>query len=56
MQKFKIVSNTTPIISLLKLSKLEILNKLFGEIYIPFAVFKEIEAGKHKHIIKIYLN
>ena len=44
----KVVSNTTPIISLLKLSKLEILKDLYGQICIPFAVYREIEAGKSK--------
>jgi len=45
----KIVSNTTPLISLLKLSRLDILKELYGEIFIPTAVYKEIEAGKHKN-------
>lgn len=44
----KIVSNTTPIISLLKLNRLDIFQKLYNEIYIPSAVYKEIEAGKIK--------
>lgn len=44
----KIVSNTTPIISLLKLSQLDILKELYSEITIPNAVFHEIEAGKSK--------
>lgn len=43
-----VVSNTTPIISLLKLSRLDILQELYSEISIPFAVFEEIEAGKNK--------
>jgi predicted nucleic acid-binding protein len=49
----KVVSNTTPIISLLKIGKLEILKDLYKEIYIPQEVFSEIEAGKHK---EYYLN
>jgi predicted nucleic acid-binding protein len=44
----KVVSNTTPLISLLKLSKLELLKELYGTIIIPTAVFYEIEAGKEK--------
>ena len=44
----KIVSNTTPLISLMKISELEILKKLYSEIFIPQAVYKEIEAGKNK--------
>ena len=49
----KVVSNTTPIISLMKIGKLEILKDLYEEIYIPQEVLSEIEAGKHK---KYYLN
>lgn len=44
----KVVSNTTPIISLLKIGKLELLQKLYGEILIPNEVFNEIESGKNK--------
>jgi predicted nucleic acid-binding protein len=44
----KIVSNTTPIISLLKIGKLQILKDLYGTISIPQEVFNEIEAGKSK--------
>ena len=44
----KVISNTTPIISLLKLSKIEILKDLYSEIIIPQAVFNEIEEGKYK--------
>ena len=42
----KVVSNTTPIISLLKLNKLDLLKQLYKQIHIPFAVYHEIEAGK----------
>jgi predicted nucleic acid-binding protein len=44
----KVVSNTTPLISLLKLSRLNLLKELYGTIIIPNAVFQEIEAGKDK--------
>ena len=44
----KVVSNTTPLISLLKTDKLQILKVLYTEIYIPQEVFNEIEAGKNK--------
>ena len=44
----KVVSNTTPIISLLKIGKLNIFKDLYGEIFIPQEVFNEIEAGKNK--------
>lgn len=48
----KIVSNTTPIISLLKLNRLELLQKLYEQINIPTAVYEEIEAGKTKGYYK----
>jgi predicted nucleic acid-binding protein len=48
----KVVSNTTPIISLLKLSKLDILKNLYSEISIPYAVFQEVVAGKNKDYYK----
>ena len=35
-------------VSLLKLSRFDILKELYGEIYIPKAVYKEIEKGKNK--------
>ena len=44
----KVVSNTTPIISLLKIDKLQILKDLYDEIFISQEVFNEIEAGKNK--------
>jgi predicted nucleic acid-binding protein len=48
LKMLKVVSNTTSIISLLKIGKLEILKNLYGNIYISNGVFKEIEAGKNK--------
>ncbi len=48
----KVVSNTTPIISLLKLNRLDLLKQLYGQILIPLAVFREIEAGKTKGYYK----
>ncbi|MBN1558799.1 DUF3368 domain-containing protein [candidate division KSB1 bacterium] len=39
-----VVSNTTPIISLASIRKIEILKSLFGEILIPQAVYDEIKA------------
>lgn len=44
----KIVSNTTPILSLLKINKLILLEKLYERIIIPTAVYHEIEKGKEK--------
>jgi len=46
LRMLKVVSNTTPIITLLKLSRLDILKLLYGKIYISEAVYHEIEAGK----------
>ena len=48
----KVVSNTTPIISLLKISQLDILKKLYGKVFIPEAVHAEIDAGKSKKYYK----
>jgi uncharacterized protein len=44
----KIVSNTTPIITLLTISKLELLRQIYGQIIIPKGVYEEIEQGKDK--------
>jgi predicted nucleic acid-binding protein len=44
----KVVSNTTPIISLLKIGQLHILKDLYTNIHIPKEVYNEIEAGKNK--------
>jgi uncharacterized protein len=44
----KVVSNTTPIISLLKIGHLELLQKLYKTIFIPEAAYREIEVGKAK--------
>ncbi len=44
----KIITNTTPILSLLKIDKLDLLKELYGKITVPNAVFQEIEIGKHK--------
>lgn len=44
----KIISNTTPILSLLKIDKLDLLKELYGIVIVPFAVYQEIEEGKEK--------
>ena len=44
----KVVSNTTPIISLLKIGKLELLRKIYGKIIVPRAVYNEVNAGINK--------
>lgn len=40
-----VVSDTTPLITLLKINKLELLEKLFGEVFIPQAVFNELTVN-----------
>jgi len=42
----KTVSNTTPIISLSSIGKIEILQEVFQEIIIPQAVYEEIKSKK----------
>ena len=44
----KVISNTTPIISLLKINQLHLLEVLYNTIIIPEAVWQEVEAGKDK--------
>lgn len=44
----KVVSNTTPLISLMKIGKLDFLKDLFGEVWIPNEVFEEIQKGMDK--------
>lgn len=43
----KVVCNTTPILSLLKLGRLHLLKNIYEEIIIPHAVYDEIEVGKN---------
>ncbi len=42
----KVVSNTTPLISLLKIGQLHLLGNLYTTVIIPNAVWQEIEAGR----------
>lgn len=37
-----VVSDTTPLISLMKIGKLDLVNHLFGEVQIPNAVYEEL--------------
>ena len=41
-----VVSDTTPIISLMKAGQLVILQKLFGNVYIPMAVYQELTENE----------
>ena len=36
-----VVSDTTPLISLLKINRIDLLEKLFGDVLIPQAVFDD---------------
>lgn len=42
----RVIVNSTPLIVLCKIGKLDILKKLYGEIVIPQAVFSEVTAKK----------
>ncbi len=44
----KVISNTTPVLSLLRINKLSLLKDLYGKVMIPDAVYREIEKGKDK--------
>ena len=44
----RIISNTTPVLSWLKIDKLSLLKEIYGKIIIPTAVYNEIEKGKEK--------
>ena len=41
-----VVSDTTPLISLLKIDRIDLLEKLFGQVQIPQAVFEELTADE----------
>ncbi len=49
----KVVSNTTPILSFMKLNRLYILKEIYKEIIIPEAVYLELEKGRSKYYINI---
>jgi len=45
-----VVSDTTPLISLLKIGHISLLEKLFGRVLIPQAVYRELSANiKYQH-------
>jgi predicted nucleic acid-binding protein len=44
----KVVSNTTPLLSLLKIDALDILKALYENVLVPQAVYQEIETGKDR--------
>lgn len=45
-----VVSNTTPIISLVGVGLLDLLHALYGEIWIPPQVLNEYDAGRQRHM------
>ena len=42
-----VVSDTTPLISLLKIDRIDLLEKLFGNVLIPQAVYEELTVDEH---------
>lgn len=40
-----VISDTTPIITLIKINRIDLLEKLFGEVFIPEAVFHELTTN-----------
>lgn len=45
-----VVSDTTPLISLLKVGRIDLLEKLFGQVVVPQAVYSELTADERfKH-------
>ena len=40
----KVIINSTPIISICHLNRFDILKKLYGDIYLPEAVYSELSA------------
>ena len=40
-----VVSDTTPLISLMKIGKLDLVNHLFGEVQIPNAVYEKLVSN-----------
>lgn len=46
----EVVSNTTPLLTLMGIGALELLQQLYGEVGIPQGVWEEIQQGKDKSI------
>ena len=44
-----VVSDTTPLISLMKINRLNLLEKLYGSVFIPRAVYDELTSNKIYH-------
>ena len=50
----KVIVNTTPLIALANVGQLDILNKLYGNIMIPEAVFGEIKSEPARTAVSGY--
>ena len=48
----KVVVNSTPLIVLCNIDRLDLLKKLYGDIYIPQAVFDEVTVKGKREICK----
>lgn len=48
----KVVVNTTPLISLHKIGKLDLLQKLYGSVYIPHGVYEELSVGSKYNFLE----
>ena len=40
-----VISDTTPVISLIKISRLDLLEKIFGEVLVPETVLRELTTN-----------
>ena len=47
-----VVSNTTPLIGLASIQRFDLLQKIFGEVHIPQAVYDEVMTGRDKKKFK----
>lgn len=55
MNKKKFLCNTSPIIGLISIGRLSLLWKLFDEVILPEAVYKELCADSSTHQDKVIL-
>ena len=52
----KVVVNSTPLLVLGNIGRLDILQKLYGTVFIPAAVYKEVSEktiGQAKHFLRL---
>lgn len=50
-----VIADTTPINYLVLIGEIEILPMLYGQIFVPTAVFEELKAEAAPHEVKIWL-